>query len=160
MVDINDNDPLININQIKKKKIQKQELFLPVHLYGSVVSIKKIKKIIKKDIYIIIDDAAQAHGARDEKGNKVGSLSDLSCFSFYPGKNLGCYGDGGAITTNNIRLYKTLLKMRNLGSIIKHKHDEIGINSRLDTLQASILIEKLNYLTNKTKKEKFIASLL
>jgi len=157
LVDINDNDPLININQIKKKINSKTRVILPVHLYGSVVSIKKIKKIIKGKNIFIIDDAAQAHGARDEKGNKVGSLSDLSCFSFYPGKNLGCYGDGGAITTNNIRFYNTLLKMRNLGSITKHKHDEIGINSRLDTLQASILIEKLNYLSKQNNKRRKIA---
>ena len=75
---------------------------MPVHLYGSVVILKEIKKIIKKRKIFIIDDCSQAHGAkRSDKGKKVGSTTDISCFSFYPGKNLGAYGDAGIITTNN-----------------------------------------------------------
>ncbi|MAJ86037.1 MAG: hypothetical protein CL687_03620 [Candidatus Pelagibacter sp.] len=158
LVDINNNNPLMDLKILKKKVTKKTKVILPVHLYGSVVEISKIKQIIKKKDIYIIDDAAQAHGAKDNLGNKVGSLADLTCFSFYPGKNLGCYGDGGAITTNNKKLYKKILKMRNLGSIIKHKHDEIGINSRLDTIQASILKAKLPNLNNLNKKRKLIAS--
>ena len=87
---------------------------MPVHLYGSVVDINKIKKIIKKNNIYIIDDCSQAHGAN--LGNKrVGSLADISCFSLYPGKNLGAYGDAGIITTNNFNHYKKIKNFRNLG---------------------------------------------
>ena len=128
---------------------------MPVHLYGSVVDIKKIKNIIKK-IYII-DDCAQAHGAKDNKGKKVGSLADISTFSLYPGKNLGAYGDAGIITTNNKKLYLTMRKLRNLGSEIKFKHELVGMNSRLDTLQAVILNHKLSKLSKLNLKRKKIA---
>ena len=157
LVDININDPLISHSEIKKKITKKTKAIIPVHLYGSPVDISEIKKIIKgKNIYII-DDAAQAHGAKNLTNKMIGSLTDLTCFSFYPGKNLGCYGDGGMITTNSKILYLKLKKMRNLGSIKKHIHDEIGINSRLDTLQALILSKKLPFLKKLNNKRKKIA---
>jgi len=158
LVDININDPLISHSEIKKKITKKTKAIIPVHLYGSPVDISEIKKIIKgKNIYII-DDAAQAHGAKNLTNKMIGSLTDLTCFSFYPGKNLGCYGDGGMITTNNKILYLKLKKMRNLGSTKKHIHDEIGINSRLDTLQALILSKKLPFLKKLNNKRKKIAN--
>ena len=158
LVDIDKNNPLISIKNIKKKINFKTKVILPVHLYGSVVNITKLKKIIKNKKIFIIDDAAQAHGAKDDYNKSVGSLCDLTCFSFYPGKNLGCYGDGGMITTNNRKFYKKIIKLRNLGSEIKHVHDEIGINSRLDSIQASILSEKIKYLNNLNNKRKIIAN--
>ena len=159
LVDIDKTNPLISIEKIKKEINSKTKVILPVHLYGSVVSINKIKKIIKNTKILIIDDAAQAHGAKDDNNKSVGSLSDLTCFSFYPGKNLGCYGDGGMITTNNKLFYEKIMKLRNLGSKTKHFHEEIGFNSRLDTIQASILLEKIKYLNFLNNKRKKIAKL-
>ena len=155
LVDVNKNDSLISFNEIKKNITHKTKVILPVNLYGSVVNVKKIKKIIGNKKIFIIEDSAQAHGGKDNLGNTIGKYSDMSCYSFYPGKNLGCYGDGGLITTNNKKYYKKLIKLRNLGSTIKHKHDEIGTNSRLDTIQASLLnikLKSLNKLNNKRRK--------
>ena len=157
LVDIDKNNPLISIKNIEKNINSKTKVILPVHLYGSVVNISRIRKIAKNKNIFIVDDAAQAHGAKDDSNKSVGSLSDLTCFSFYPGKNLGCYGDGGMITTNNKILYKKIIKLRNLGSEVKHVHKEIGINSRLDSIQASILLEKIKYLNNLNNKRKKIA---
>ena len=131
-----------------------------MHLYGECCKFKKLKKIINKKIHII-EDAAQAHGARDfsssKKGIVAGSMGTMGCFSFYPGKNLGAYGDAGAITTNSKKLYLKLLKLRNLGGIKKYQHDIIGFNSRLDTLQAAILINKLKSLNKNNFKRLRIA---
>ena len=154
LVDVDRNNSLISLNEIKKKINKKTKVILPVNLYGGVVNIKQVKKIIGKRKIFIIEDSAQAHGAKDDFGNNIGKYSDLSCYSFYPGKNLGCYGDGGMITTNRKLYYDKLIKLRNLGSKIKHKHEEIGINSRLDTIQASLLSLKLKNLNNLNMKRK------
>ena len=153
LVDVDFMKPTINIDRIIQKINKKTKVIMPVHLYGSVVDIKKIRNIIQKKIYII-DDCAQAHGAKDNKGKKVGSLADISTFSLYPGKNLGAYGDAGIITTNNKKLYLIMRKLRNLGSEIKFKHELVGMNSRLDTLQAVILNHKLNKLSKLNLKRK------
>ena len=157
LVDIDFMKPTINIDRIIQKINKKTKVIMPVHLYGSVVDIKKIRNIIQKKKIYIIDDCAQAHGAKDNKGKKVGSLADISTFSLYPGKNLGAYGDAGIITTNNKKLYLIMRKLRNLGSEIKFKHELVGMNSRLDTLQAVILNHKLNKLSKLNLKRKKIA---
>ena len=157
LVDIDKFTSTISINELKKKITNKTKVIMPVHLYGSVVNIKQIKKIIKKKDIYIIDDCSQAHGATLD-GKMVGSLADISCFSLYPGKNLGAYGDAGIITTNNKNFYNKIKNFRNLGSIVKFIHTQIGFNSRLDTLQASILIEKLKLLKNYNKKRSKIAA--
>ena len=154
LIDLKENEPLINIQLLKKKITNKTKVIMPVHLYGSVVDLKLIKKIIKRKNIIIIDDCSQAHGGK-LNNKRVGSLADISCFSLYPGKNLGAYGDAGIITTNNKFFYKKIKNFRNLGSIEKFKHTQVGVNSRLDTLQAAILLRKLtqlNVLNNKRKK--------
>ena len=157
LVDVDFMKPTINIDRIIEKINKKTKVIMPVHLYGSVVDIKKIRNIIQKKKIYIIDDCAQAHGAKDNKGKKVGSLADISTFSLYPGKNLGAYGDAGIITTNNKKLYLIMRKLRNLGSEIKFKHELVGMNSRLDTLQAVILNHKLNKLSKLNLKRKKIA---
>ena len=135
---------------------------MPVHLYGSSADLNSIKKIIKKNkqkIYLV-DDCSQAHGAIDDSDNlkrKIGSTSDISCFSLYPGKNLGAYGDAGIITTNNKKIYQTIRKLRNLGSEKKFIHEYVGFNSRLDTIQAAILDIKLKDLTKLNNKRRTIA---
>ncbi len=154
LVDINKNDPLIDLNEIKKKITNKTKVILPVHLYGSVVDIPKLKEIIKNKKIFIIDDCAQAHGALYEKNKRVGghNTSTISTFSLYPGKNLGAYGDAGIITTDNYSYYKKILKMRNIGVEKKFNHVTIGFNNRLDTMQAAILIHKLKRLDYLNKK--------
>ena len=145
----------ISLEEIKKKITKKTKVIIPVHLYGSTANIKGIKKIIKGKNIFIIDDCAQAHGAIDESSRnlqKVGSTADISCFSFYPGKNLGAYGDAGIITTNNQKLFRIIKNYRNLGSDKKFIHTQIGCNSRLDTIQAAILLRKIKYLNNNNNK--------
>ena len=158
LVDLEVNKPIININEIEKKITNKTKVIMPVHLYGSVVDINKIKKFIKNKKIYIIDDCAQAHGAT--LGNKrVGGLSDISCFSLYPGKNLGAYGDAGIITTNNKKFFYKIKNFRNLGSDKKFIHTQIGFNSRLDTVQAAVLNHKLKNLANYNKKRTEIAKI-
>ena len=160
LVDINDKDPLINFDQILDKITNKTRVIIPVHLYGSVVNIEKLKKKINKKIFII-DDCAQAHGAYYQKQNRVGgnNMTDISTFSLYPGKNLGAYGDGGIITTNNKKICKLIKTIRNIGALKKFNHEKIGLNNRLDTLQASILIHKLKQLDKLNKKRVFISKM-
>ena len=148
----------ISISHLKKKINSKTKVIMPVHLYGSVTNMNEIKRIIRGKNIFIIDDCAQAHGARDDNGNKVGSLADISTFSLYPGKNLGAYGAAGVITTNNKKFYTTIKKLRNLGSLVKFKHDLVGMNSRLDSLQAIILNHKLKHLSKFNSKRRKIAS--
>ena len=158
LVDVNKYDALISLKDIKEKLSKKTKVILPVNLYGGIVDIKRIKKIIGKRKIFIIEDSAQAHGGKDDSGNHIGKFSNFSCYSFYPGKNLGCYGDGGMITTNSKKYYDKLNKLRNLGSVKKHKHDEIGVNSRLDTIQATLLNLKLKSLKGLNLKRKKIAN--
>jgi dTDP-4-amino-4,6-dideoxygalactose transaminase len=161
LVDIQDSNPTLSIRDLKKKITKKTSAIIIVHLYGECCNFKEIKEIVRSKKIHIIEDAAQAHGARDFSSNKkgllAGSMGILGCFSFYPGKNLGAYGDAGAITTNSKDLYIKLLKLRNLGGIKKYEHDIVGYNSRLDTLQAAILNNKLKSLNNNNLKRLRIA---
>jgi dTDP-4-amino-4,6-dideoxygalactose transaminase len=157
LVDIDTLKPTISINSLKAKINSKTKVIMPVHLYGSVVDVIKIKKIIRDRNIFIIDDCSQAHGAFIGQ-KRVGSLADISCFSLYPGKNLGAYGDAGILTTNNFKFYKKLKNFRNLGSTVKFSHTQVGFNSRLDTIQASILIEKIKLLDHYNKKRRDIAN--
>ncbi len=157
LVDTDSLSPTININEISKKITKKTKVIMPVHLYGSVTEISKIKKMIKNKKIYIIDDCAQAHGAIDDRGKRVGSIADISTFSLYPGKNLGAYGDAGIITTNNKKFSQRIRKIRNLGSEKKFIHDIVGFNSRLDTIQAIILCYKLKNLSKLNFKRRKIA---
>jgi len=159
LVDIDKNNPNISINNLKKKISKKTKLILLVHLYGESCKFHLLKKLIKNKKLFVIEDASQAHGAFDyssgKRGLKAGSQGDLACFSFYPGKNLGAYGDAGIITTNDKKKYEYIKKLRNLGSEKKSEHEIIGVNSRLDALQALILSEKiknLDFLNSRRRK--------
>lgn len=137
---------LIEISITKKTKA-----ILPVHLYGQVAEMDAIKKIAKKHKLFIVEDACQAHGA-SIKDVKAGSIGDVAAFSFYPGKNLGAYGDGGIITTNSLEIQEKVKLMRNYGQKEKYKHLVLGWNSRLDNIQAAILRVKLRYLSKWNEK--------
>ncbi len=140
-----DIDPVtLNIDPvcIKNAISENTRAIIAVHLFGLTADIDEIKSIIKgKDIFLV-EDCAQSFGA-SYKGNKTGTLGDVSCFSFFPSKNLGCYGDGGMISTADDRLAETLKLLRNHGSPVRYEHTIVGYNSRLDEMQAAILRIKL-----------------
>lgn len=118
---------------------------MPVHLYGQTADMDPILHIASKHGMQVIEDAAQAHGAR-YKGKRAGSLGDAAAFSFYPGKNLGAYGDGGAVVTNDPQLAERIRMLRDLGMRVKYHHEIKGFNHRLDTMQAAVLRVKLRHL--------------
>ena len=135
----------INPDLIEEKITPRTKAIIVVHLYGQAVQMEKIWELAKKYNLKIIEDAAQAHGA-EYQGRKMGNLGDAAGFSFYPGKNLGCMGDGGAVTTNDDALAERIRALRNYGSLKKYVHLYQGINSRLDELQAAVLDIKLPLL--------------
>lgn len=145
MVDVRREDALIDPDQIERAITPRTKAIMAVHLYGRCANMDAIQKIAKAHGLKVYEDAAQAHGATFH-GRPAGSIGDGAGFSFYPGKNLGAYGDGGAITTNDPDLYDRLVLLRNWGSRKKYHHEEMGLNSRLDTLQAAILSVKLDRL--------------
>ena len=163
LVDLSKLEPTIDVEQLKKKITKKTKVVMPVHLYGSVANLNEIKKIIRKKKIYLVDDCAQAHGAFDDSSNKfkkrIGSSADISCFSLYPGKNLGAYGDAGIITTNNKKFYSIIKKIRNLGSDKKFIHSYVGLNSRLDSIQALVLNKKIKNLDILNKKRQKIAKI-
>lgn len=144
-VDIDRESYIISIEDLKKRITPKTKAIVAVHLYGHPCDMDELLKIAKEYNLYIIEDCAQAHGA-EYKGKRIGGIGDIAAFSFYPGKNLGAYGDGGAITTNDLELSIQCRKIANHGRTAKYDHDFEGRNSRLDSLQASILDVKLKYL--------------
>ncbi|MBF0480605.1 MAG: DegT/DnrJ/EryC1/StrS family aminotransferase [Desulfovibrionaceae bacterium] len=154
-VDIDDNylmDPEVVLAKIGPRT----KAILPVHLYGQTVAMQRLLEVAAKHGVPVIEDACQAHGAQ-HRGLKAGSMGVMGCFSFYPTKNLGCYGDGGAVTTNNKRLYQKLLMLRNYGQEIRYIHSSNGINSRLDEIQAAFLRVHLKYLDQWNGKRRQVA---
>jgi dTDP-4-amino-4,6-dideoxygalactose transaminase len=131
----------------------KPKAVIPVHLYGQPADMDPIMDIAKKYGLKVVEDCAQAHGA-EYKGRLAGSFGDMACFSFYPGKNLGAYGDGGAIITNNDELALKARMFANHGRVEKYNHDIEGVNSRLDSLQAAILEVKLRHLPEWNEKRR------
>lgn len=147
----------IDYNKIEQRITSKTVAIIPVHLYGQPCEMDIINSIAKNYGLKVIEDAAQAHGAT-YKNIKTGNLSDIACFSFYPGKNLGALGDAGAITTNNENLAKKIEALRNYGSHTKYVHDYKGHNNRLDEIQAVFLSIKLKKLDEDNLKRQKIAS--
>ena len=146
----------INPDLIEEKITNKTKAIIVVHLYGQAVQMEKVWALAKKYNLKVIEDSAQAHGAIYQ-GKRVGNLSDASAFSFYPGKNLGCMGDGGAVTTNDEELYKKVKAIANYGSDRKYHHIYKGVNSRLDELQAAVLDVKLPHLDNDNARRRKIS---
>jgi dTDP-4-amino-4,6-dideoxygalactose transaminase len=135
----------IDVAKIESAITKKTRAIIPVHLYGQPADIDPISSIARAHKLYVIEDAAQAHGAR-YKGRCAGSLGNAAGFSFYPGKNLGALGDGGAVTTNDDKLAHSVRMLRNYGSTVKYVHELKGVNSRLDELQAAFLRVKLKKL--------------
>lgn len=146
----------IDPSAIEDKITENTKAIIPVHLYGRICNMATINRIAKQYNLKIIEDAAQAHGAVYE-GKRAGALGDAAAFSFYPTKNLGCLGDGGAITTNDDELAKKLRYLRNYGSLEKYRNRYKGSNSRLDEIQAAVLKIKLKYLDDENRKRRSIA---
>ena len=145
---------------IEEKITEKTKAILIVHLYGQAVQMDRIWELAKKYNLKIIEDSAQAHGAGvniNGKFIKTGALGDASGFSFYPGKNLGCMGDGGAITTNDDELFEKIKAIANYGSDRKYHHIYKGVNSRLDEIQAAVLNVKLKYLEQDNQRRREIS---
>jgi dTDP-4-amino-4,6-dideoxygalactose transaminase len=146
----------LNINDLKDKFSKNTKVIIPVHLYGNPVDMEPLLGFARDNDIAIIEDAAQAHGA-EHKNLKVGTIGHAGCFSFFPGKNLGAYGDGGAIVTNNDELALKARMFANHGRINKFDHEFEGVNSRLDSLQAAILNTKLEFLDKWTDRRRAIA---
>lgn len=151
------NTYLIDPEKIERAITARTKAIMVVHLYGRAMEMTRIREIAKRHSLKIIEDSAQAHGAIFE-GRRCGNLGDASGFSFYPGKNLGCLGDGGAITTNDEELANKLRALRNYGSDVKYRFPYRGTNSRLDELQAAYLRLKLRHLDEDNKKRMEIAN--
>ena len=157
-VDIEPDTYCIDVSGIEARITDKTRAILPVHLYGHPVDIEPIMGIAKSYNLAVVEDACQAHGA-EYKGRKAGSIGNVGCFSFYPTKNLGAYGDGGMVVTDDEELAVKLKMLRNYGQPKKHHHDFIGINSRLDEIQAAILRVKLKHLDEWNERRRGVARL-
>lgn len=140
----------IDVDAIEKAITPKTKAIVPVHLFGQCANMEKILALAKKHNLFVIEDTAQAIGAEytfsDGTVKKAGTMGDIGCTSFFPSKNLGCYGDGGAMYTNNEELAKKMRMIANHGQSVQYVHDSIGVNSRLDSIQAAILRVKLKRL--------------
>lgn len=157
-VDCNPDTYNIDVQKIQSVITERTKAILPVHLYGQPADMYALKNIAKKHKLFIIEDCAQAHGA-EINGQRCGTFGDIACYSFYPGKNLGAYGDAGAITTNSEELATKCRMIANHGRVKKYDHDFEGVNSRLDGLQGAILSVKLKFLKDWTDKRRTVAGL-
>jgi len=146
----------IDTSLIEKNITERTKALMPVHLYGQAAEMDKIKLLADRYKLLIIEDAAQAHGATSN-GKRTGNLGDSAGFSFYPGKNLGALGDGGAVTTNDDQLAEVILALRNYGSHKKYYNLYKGFNNRIDELQAAVLDVKLKYLDQENQRRREIA---
>ena len=157
VVDVFEKDGLIDYTKIIEKITTKTKAIIPVHLYGQSCNMDPIMEIAEKHNLIVIEDCAQATGAT-YKNKKCGTIGNCGAFSFYPTKNLGAYGDAGAVVTNDEMIYKKLLSLRNYGQTKRYHHEYNGINSRLDEIQAAILRAKLSFLDEWNHKRAIIAA--
>ena len=146
LVDCQPDTYQIDPDAVGRAITDKTKAIIPVHLYGQPADMDKIMAIAAARGIAVIEDACQAHGARVTGGRRCGAIGLAGAFSFYPGKNLGAYGDGGAITTHDDALAQRIRLLRNWGSVVKYQHEVKGFNSRLDTVQAAILNVKLRYM--------------
>lgn len=155
-VDIDPEDFNIDASLIESAITDKTKAIIPVHLFGQPARMKEIMEIARRHDLKVIEDAAQSHGAELDR-QRCGSFGDIGCFSFYPGKNLGAFGDGGAVVTSDPELAERLRLLRNYGQKQKNRHDTLGFNCRLDTLQACVLLSKMRHIENWTDQRRQVA---
>ena len=155
LVDIDPRSFTLDPAAIEKAISPRTKAILPVHLYGQAADMDPILEIARRQGLVVIEDAAQAHGAK-YKGKPVGTIGDMACFSFYPGKNLGAYGEGGAVTTNNPEYAKTVRALRDWGQDRKYHHVLRGFNYRMEGFQGAILRVKLRHLDKWTEARRAI----
>ena len=156
LVDIDPRSFTMDAATIEKAITPRTKAILPVHLYGQSADMDPIMDVARRHNLVVIEDAAQAHGAK-YKGRPVGSIGDMACFSFYPGKNLGAYGEGGAVTTNNPEYARTVRMLRDWGQDRKYHHVLHGFNYRMEAFQGAILQVKLRHLERWTEARRTIA---
>ena len=147
----------LDSDKIEEKITNKTKAIIAVHLYGQSANMKKIKEISDKHNLLLIEDCAQSHGAKFE-GKTTGIWGDIGCFSFYPTKNIGAFGDGGAIVTDKKEIYEKMKMLRNYGSKVKYENEIEGVNSRLDEIQAALLSVKLRYYKELRREREYIAN--
>lgn len=152
-VDIDPHSFTMNVQQIEAAITNQTKAILPVHLYGQMADMEPLLEIARKHDIVVIEDAAQAHGA-EYKGHRAGSIGDLGCFSFYPGKNLGAYGEGGMVVTNNPEYNRTIRMLRDWGAETKYQHVFKGYNYRMEGFQGAILNAKLPHLEDWTESRR------
>ncbi|MGE3775887.1 MAG: DegT/DnrJ/EryC1/StrS family aminotransferase, partial [Pirellulaceae bacterium] len=155
-VDVDERDFNLDPQLVEDAITERTRAILPVHLYGLPARMTELSEIASRHGLYLIEDAAQAHGA-EEAGRRCGSWGNLGCFSFYPGKNLGAFGDGGGVATASGELAEQLKLLRNYGQRVKNRHDLLGYNCRLDTLQACVLLEKMRYIDRWTEQRRQVA---
>lgn len=156
-VDVDKSTGLLDLDMIEDRINTRTRVLLPVHLYGQMCDMKHLREIANSHSLFIVEDACQAHGSL-WGGHPPGFFGDMACFSFFPGKNLGCFGDGGAIVTNNKDCYDWLKSFVDHGRLDKYRHGFDGFNFRLDNLQAGVLNVKLKHLSSWIEKRRFNAS--
>jgi len=149
-VDVDPTTYTMDVNKIEAAITSRTKVVLPVHLYGNPSDLDPIVEIAHRHNLLVIEDAAQAHAA-EYRGRRCGSIGDMGCFSFYPGKNLGAYGEGGLVTTNNPEFAKTIRMLRDWGAEKKYEHVLKGFNYRMEGIQGAILRVKLKYLEQWTE---------
>ncbi len=147
----------IDVEAARKALVPGVKAIVPVHLYGQPADMRGVLDLAREKGLIVVEDAAQAHGAVHKDG-RCGTLGVASGFSFYPGKNLGAYGDGGAVCTSDDALAEQMRKLRNWGGTVKYHHPERGFNSRLDTIQAAVLGVKLKHLADWNRRRRQVAA--
>ena len=155
-VDIDDATFNLDPGQIEKAITPRTKAIMPVHLYGHPFDLDPILEICRKHNLPLVEDAAQAHGAK-YKGKIIGTFGDISCFSFYPGKNLGACGEGGALVTNNAAFAARARSLREHGSSVRYYHDEVGFNYRMEGIQGAVLGVKLKHLDEWTRQRRAVA---
>ncbi|MCA9193628.1 MAG: DegT/DnrJ/EryC1/StrS family aminotransferase [Planctomycetales bacterium] len=156
LVDVNEDDFNLDVELVEAAINERTKAIIPVHLYGQPARMDEILGLAKRHDLRVIEDAAQAHGAQIGD-RRCGSFGDIGCFSFYPGKNLGAFGDGGAATTQCSELDEHLRLLRNYGQRVKNRHDLLGFNCRLDTLQACVLLTKMSFIEGWTQQRRQVA---
>lgn len=155
-VDVDEKTYTMDPRKLRHAITARTKAILPVHLYGQMADMDEIMTIANKNDLFVIEDACQAHGA-EYNGRRAGSIGHAGCFSFYPGKNLGAYGDAGAVVTNNAKLAEHVLRLRDHGQMVKYEHQLIGWNARMDEIQGAVLSVKLKYLEKWNESRRKVA---